>query len=187
MLLALPRYDFNWQCTSISLAKPLRIPAGSKVIARWTYDNSARNPGNPDPNSEITWGEQSSSEMLATYLHYRWVDETVASQKPDYEKEIMSGAMMGMFDTNLDGKIEKSELKGKMGDTLLKYFPMIDADHDGTLDTKELAVAQKMMGGRRGGGGSHAATAPAATPAPAPAPVAGRGFSSEADAGQRRA
>ena len=170
MLLALPRYDFNWQYEYF-LAKPLRIPAGSKVIARWTYDNSARNPGNPDPNSEITWGEQSSSEMLATYLHYRWVDETVASQKPDYEKEIMSGALMGMFDTNMDGKIEKTELKRKMGDTLLKYFDALDADHDGTLDAKELAVAQKMMGGRRGGG-SHATAAPAAAPAPAPAPVA---------------
>ena len=47
MLLALPRYDFNWQYEYF-LEKPITIPAGAKVIARWTYDNSATNPGNPD-------------------------------------------------------------------------------------------------------------------------------------------
>ncbi|MFX8652984.1 hypothetical protein ABTM19_19875, partial [Acinetobacter baumannii] len=79
MLLALPRYDFNWQYEYF-LKEPLKVPAGAKIIARWTYDTSTRNPANPDPHKVVHWGEQSNDEMLATYLHYRWVGETVKDQ-----------------------------------------------------------------------------------------------------------
>jgi hypothetical protein len=163
MLLALPRYDFNWQYEYF-LKEPLRVPAGSKIIARWTYDNSTRNPANPDPNKKVTWGEQSSEEMLATYLHYRWVDETVKDQKPEYEKALQANLLMGVLDDNLDGVLEKSELRGKPGAMLLKYFDMIDTNHDGVIDAAELAAAQKLMGGRKAltGNGSLPAPKPAA-------------------------
>ncbi|MFL5296885.1 MAG: hypothetical protein ACJ798_10940 [Phenylobacterium sp.] len=52
MLLALPRYNFNWQYEYF-LKEPLKVPAGSKILAKWTYDNSARNPGNPDPTKTV--------------------------------------------------------------------------------------------------------------------------------------
>jgi len=168
ILLALPRYDFNWQYEYF-LAEPLAIPTGSTVIARWTYDNSARNPGNPDHTKTVTWGEQSSDEMLATYLHYRWVGETVANQHPEYEKDMQANMMMGMLDANLDGKITQAELKGRLGDMLKKYFTLIDTNHDGFIEKDELAAAMKMMGGHNAFGGK-AATTPA--PKPAPMPVA---------------
>jgi len=175
MLLVLPRYDFNWQYEYF-LKDPITIPAGAKVIARWTYDNSTRNPGNPDPNKEIVWGEQSSDEMLATYLHFRWVGETVADQHPEYNAALQANMMMGMLDANADGKIEPGELKGRLGETIKKYFAQLDTDHDGTIDAKELSVAMKMMGGRNLFGPSKPATvAPAATasaPTPAPSPTA---------------
>ncbi|HEY3950416.1 hypothetical protein [Phenylobacterium sp.] len=169
MLLALPRYNFNWQYEYF-LKTPLKVPAGSKILAKWTYDNSARNPGNPDPTKTVYEGEQTSSEMMATYLHYRWVDETVAHQKPEYEKLFQANLLMGILDDNMDGKIEKAELKG--GPTgpvpmLKKYFDLIDTDHDGSIDAKELAGAQKLMSRGRGGQQQKAA-APAGAPAAAP-------------------
>ena len=178
MLLVLPRYDFNWQYEYF-LKDPIAIPAGAKVIARWTYDNSARNPGNPDPSKTIVWGEQSSDEMLATYLHFRWVGETVADQHPEYNKALQANMMMGMLDANADGKIAPGELKGRLGDMINKYFAALDTDHDGTIDARELAVATKMMGGRNMFGPAKPAAAPAATAANAtpaapspPAPTA---------------
>ena len=30
------------------------MPAGSKIITRWVYDNSTRNPGNPDPTAQVS-------------------------------------------------------------------------------------------------------------------------------------
>ena len=157
-LLSLPRYDFNWQ-RSYTFAEPIKIPAGSKLISHYVYDNSKRNPSNPDPKINVTWGEQSFQEMLFTNLSYRWVGET-ASHRVNYDEEMGKTRLLGMMDDNLDGKLEKAELKGQMGATLLKYFDVLDKNHDGYLDVEELAAAQSMMGNRR-----SAAAAPPAKPA----------------------
>ncbi len=62
-LLSVPNYDFNWQ-TSYELATAKFIPAGTKIVHRTWWDNSARNPANPDPTREVPWGRQSWDEML---------------------------------------------------------------------------------------------------------------------------
>jgi hypothetical protein len=147
LLLDLPRYDFNWQ-RSYTFAEPIKVPAGSKLIAHYVYDNSARNPSNPDPKINVSWGEQSFQEMLFTSLSYRWVGET-ASHRVKYDEEMGKTRLLGMMDDNLDGKIEKAELRGQMGNMLLKYFDALDKNHDGGLDADELAAAQAMMGPRR--------------------------------------
>ena len=49
LLLSLPKYNFNWQ-RAYEFIEPVDIPAGSKLIARYTYDNTAQNPANPDPD-----------------------------------------------------------------------------------------------------------------------------------------
>ena len=167
-LLSLPRYDFNWQYEYF-LKAPLKVPAGSKIVAKWTYDNSARNPYNADHNKTVFWGEQTADEMMATYLHYRWVDETVTHQTPEYEKLLGANLMMGVLDDNMDGKIQLSELKGGPqgpASTLKKYFALIDANHDGALDPTELANAAKLM--PRRGPAKAADAKPAAPAAPAP-------------------
>jgi hypothetical protein len=144
MLIALPRYDFNWQYEYF-LKEPLKVPAGAKIIAHWTYDNSVRNPQNPDPKRDVEWGEQSDQEMLATYLHYRWVDETVKNPKPQYETDLQGRLMLGVLDDNLDGKLTPDELRGKPGEMLKKYFALIDKDHDGSIDQVEMEAAAKLM------------------------------------------
>ena len=113
LLLSLPKYDFNWQ-RDYDFAEPVKIPAGSKLVATYTYDNSKRNPSNPDAKRTVPWGDQSFDEMLYTALRYRLIDET--SKTPvDYDIALKGSSMLGMFDTNLDGKIEQSELRGPDG------------------------------------------------------------------------
>lgn len=70
LLLSVPKYDFNWQ-TTYSLETPKRIPAGTRIVHSTTYDNSAQNPANPDPNRVVPWGEQSWDEMLYGVVRYR--------------------------------------------------------------------------------------------------------------------
>jgi hypothetical protein len=53
--------------------------------------------------------------------------------------------MIGMMDQNLDGKLEKAELRGQMGKMLLAHFDAIDTNHDGALDKAELKAAQGMF------------------------------------------
>jgi hypothetical protein len=125
------------------------VPAGSKLIAHWTYDNSKENPANPDPTKTITWGEQSWQEMFYTAIRYRWLDETSAKQLPQYDQDLNKTRMLGMLDANIDGKLQKAELKGEMGRMLGKYFEVLDKDHDGSLNMAELEAASKMMPQRR--------------------------------------
>ena len=165
LLLTLPRYDFGWQ-GHYNFVTPVKVPAGSKLIAHYVYDNSKTNPHNPDPTKTVVWGDQSWEEMFFTRIRYRWMDET-SKHLVNYDQEMGQGALMGMLDANIDGRIEKAELKpeSQIGANLLKNFAALDRNHDGAIDKEELAVAMKMMGGRR----RQEAQAPAGS-----APTAGK-------------
>ncbi|HEY9218285.1 MAG TPA: redoxin family protein, partial [Phenylobacterium sp.] len=152
LLLSLPKYDFNWQ-RSYEFAEPVKVPAGSRLIANYVYDNSARNPANPEPNREILWGEQSFEEMLFTALRFRWADETSTDQKPQYEAELQQSRMLGMMDDDLDRKLQPGEVRGRMGTLIKANFALIDTDKDGALSQAELTAAQALMGRRRPAGG----------------------------------
>ncbi len=168
-LLAMPRYDFNWQ-REYTFAEPLKVPAGSKLIANYWYDNSKQNPANPDATKTIVWGDQSWEEMFYTAVRYRWLDET-SSKLTNYDELMDQTRLLGMLDENIDGTIQKAELKGQLGDRLTPYFAQIDQNKSGGIENGELMAALKMMGGRRR---EQAQQAPAA-PAPAAPPKAGGG------------
>ncbi|MDA8953589.1 redoxin domain-containing protein [Pseudomonadales bacterium] len=78
-LLSVPRYDFNWQ-TTYSLDQPKLLPAGTQIVHRTWWDNSARNPANPDATRVVPWGEQSWDEMLFGAIRYRVVGAGEAEQ-----------------------------------------------------------------------------------------------------------
>jgi hypothetical protein len=164
MLIAVPRYQFGWQ-PHYTFAEPISIPAGSRLIAHYAYDNSKQNPANPDPSKTIVWGEQSWEEMFFTRLRYRWVDET-SSHLVKYDQELQDGRILGSLDANMDGKVEKSELKGQLGKMLAPRWDQLDTNHDGVLDKSEIDAATKSIFGRR--------VQAAATP-PAPAASASNG------------
>jgi len=71
-LLAVPLYDQRWQRT-YELKTPLRLPAGTELLATAIFDNSSLNPNNPDPSAEVLWGEQTTDEMFSTRFRYRLV------------------------------------------------------------------------------------------------------------------
>jgi hypothetical protein len=77
VLLSVPNYDFNWQ-TTYELTTPKLLPAGTKVTHSTTWDNSAQNKANPDPNRVVPWGQQTWDEMLYGVVRYRYVDESNA-------------------------------------------------------------------------------------------------------------
>src|SRR5438045_1099957 len=65
-LLAVPRYDFNWQIT-YELAKSKVLPAGTEVEVIAHYDNSASNEFNPDPAKDVRWGAQTWEATLSAF------------------------------------------------------------------------------------------------------------------------
>jgi hypothetical protein len=74
-ILTVPIYDPAWQRT-YELATPLRIEAGTELLATGHFDNSSLNPNNPDSSVEVLWGQQMTDEMFSTRFKYRLVDET---------------------------------------------------------------------------------------------------------------
>jgi mono/diheme cytochrome c family protein len=77
-LLRVSRYDFNWQ-TGYEFAEPVAIPAGTRIDVEAHWDNSAANPANPDPTKTVTWGTQSTDEMLIGFVDYV-VDQGISPQ-----------------------------------------------------------------------------------------------------------
>jgi hypothetical protein len=62
-LLNVPNYDFNWQL-DYHPVKEILLPKGTRIECTAHYDNSANNPNNPDPKSEVRYGDQSWEEMM---------------------------------------------------------------------------------------------------------------------------
>lgn len=60
-------YHFHWQM-SYRLAQPRFLKAGTELQAVAWYDNSAKNPHNPDPNATVRWGEQTYDEMMVGFF-----------------------------------------------------------------------------------------------------------------------
>jgi hypothetical protein len=67
-ILNVPHYNWRWQLW-YNLAKPIELPAGTRVECTAHYDNSAGNPENPDPTKTVTWGQQSFDEMMVCFFN----------------------------------------------------------------------------------------------------------------------
>lgn len=68
-LLSVPRYDFHWQLNYL-LQPPREVRKGTELRVETTYDNSSRNPNNPDPNAEVRYGPQTTDEMMFGWVVY---------------------------------------------------------------------------------------------------------------------
>ncbi len=64
-----PRYDFNWQ-RKYTLAEPLDVPKDTVAIIKLKWDNSAGNPGNPDPSKQVKFGLLTTEEMGIAEVWY---------------------------------------------------------------------------------------------------------------------
>jgi hypothetical protein len=60
-------YDFYWQL-SYKLAEPRPLKSGTDLQAIAWYDNSRHNQHNPDPDSPVTWGDQTYNEMMVGFF-----------------------------------------------------------------------------------------------------------------------
>jgi hypothetical protein len=60
-------WNFYWQM-SYRLAEPMPLKAGMMLQAVAIYDNSRNNPHNPDPDASVTWGDQTTDEMMVGFF-----------------------------------------------------------------------------------------------------------------------
>jgi mono/diheme cytochrome c family protein len=95
-VLDVPRYDFNWQL-EYYLREPLDVPAGTRLKVTAWYDNSDKNPANPDPTATVHFGDQTWDEMMIGYFSgYRLPDKFSVSQpEAGAEEEAEAQAPVG--------------------------------------------------------------------------------------------
>jgi hypothetical protein len=72
-LFSIPSYNYAWQ-PHYQLDKPVRLPAGSRLLVSGAFDNSVSNPANPDPAREVRFGLSSSDEVFIGYFTYHAAD-----------------------------------------------------------------------------------------------------------------
>ncbi|MFU8814420.1 MAG: redoxin domain-containing protein [Pseudomonadales bacterium] len=143
LLLSVPSYDFNWQ-RGYDFVEPKRVPAGSRLIHRTVYDNSAQNPANPDPERTVPWGLQSWDEMLYGAFSYEWEQETTGA--PIHDPQLSQTAQwFGFMDRDMDGRLVWSELPDSLKRRLVQGFKMADTDGDGALNLQEFIALQQHM------------------------------------------
>lgn len=87
-VISIPHWDFHWQM-AYTFKTLQKVPRGSVLESKVTYDNTEENPHNPSiPPKEVTWGEGTTDEMMLTYFYYTGYqpgDELIAT---DIEEDI---------------------------------------------------------------------------------------------------
>jgi len=145
VLLNQPRYSFSWQ-REYHFENLLEVPKGSLLIADYVYDNSTSNLANSDPHKHVTFGEQTSEEMLFTFARFRFKGETTAERHDEWFQELNQNVTFGALDDNIDGKLTAAEFRNDPRfKPVVQYLPMVDADKDGALSKTEMANALQIM------------------------------------------
>ena len=85
-LLDIRDWDFNWQ-DQYELSQPLLLPAGSELVMRYVFDNSAANPRNPTrPPVRVTFGARSADEMADLWIQVLPKD---AAARPQLDRDFL--------------------------------------------------------------------------------------------------
>jgi len=81
-LIHIPQWNLNWQAV-YRYAEPVRLPKGTTISLRYTYDNSDENPMNPNhPPAQVRGGNRSSDEMCHLWLQVLPVNFDAANGDP---------------------------------------------------------------------------------------------------------
>jgi len=123
-LLDIPRYDFNWQLL-YRYFEPLSLKAGDALRFTAWYDNSDKNPANPDPTKTVRWGSQTFDEMHLGYVEYY-----IPGAKPGESPSLYGGRF-------------RAGAGNRPGIDLEAIFKRLDRNNDGKLIGDEIPEAQR--------------------------------------------
>lgn len=136
VMLEVPRYDFNWQHV-YELSKPLKLDSIDKLEFTARFDNSKKNPTNPDPSQTVYWGDQTWEEMAVAFYEVSEPRDALSEPEPVRNKQKLIVKSEG----------EKSQ-KESAGQFVEDFFKRFDKNRDGVVETQETPLAFRQFGFR---------------------------------------
>jgi peroxiredoxin len=134
ILLDVPRYSFDWQNQYV-LAEPKRMPEGTILHCSATFDNSAGNLSNPNPNSPVTFGEQTWEEMMVGYFDIALADQDLQLGAP-WVRALGDGQYEVTFHYKAPPGTKSVYLAGSFNDWKQTGHKMDGPDAQGTFTTR---------------------------------------------------
>lgn len=134
LLLDVPRYDFNWQHV-YELSKPMKLDSVDQLEFTARFDNSRKNPANPDPSQTVTWGDQTWEEMAIAFFEVSEPRNVTAEPEPKHNKQKLV----------VKPGTEKSEQESAekfVGD----FFKRFDKNGDGIVESRETPLGFRSFG-----------------------------------------
>ena len=106
-LIRIDDWNFNWQ-GAYDFVKSVPLPKGTRVDMIAHFDNSAKNPSNPNsPPKDVSWGEQTNDEMCIGFLQ-RTVDaQHLGGAVPQRFKEGAAAGAGALLKQFLQGRASK--------------------------------------------------------------------------------
>jgi hypothetical protein len=105
VIFSMPNYRMTWQGL-YWFKNPIAIPKGTTIECSGTFDNSAFNELNPDPSTEVVYGQQSWREMFEGWLIY---SERTEENTKKFGELFQAGSIQNGDDPN--HQVEKQHQK----------------------------------------------------------------------------
>jgi hypothetical protein len=114
-LIEIADWDFRWQHV-YRFVTPVKLPKGTTVAMRYTYDNSEGNPRNPPTRAR--WGQRSSDEMGDLWLQVLTEDERdLDTLSRDFRPKVAAEDVVGY-----EVEIEKHPLDAGLHDSVAMLY-----------------------------------------------------------------
>lgn len=138
-------WDFNWQAV-YRYKKPFSLPKGTVLSMRYTYDNSAENPRNPNqPPQRVRAGNRSTDEMA-----HLWIQ--VLPSHPDGRLILQETLMRDRLDRHPRDYIAHSnlgavlQLRGRLEEAVAHFRESVRIKPDDAITRNNLGAALQALG-----------------------------------------
>lgn len=150
-LLNVPQYDFNWQHSYV-LAEPMPLQDIARLNFAATFDNSDKNPFNPDPTQWVNWGDQTWEEMAVVFLEVSDPLKTSEEKSGDNLQTRTNRRQARSASTPVEDVLSDADRRARIEEQVQKFvndfFEQLDTNHDGVLMRSEAPSALRTRFGQ---------------------------------------
>jgi hypothetical protein len=150
-LLNVPQYDFNWQHSYV-LSEPVPLSEITNLNFTATFDNSEKNPFNPDPTQWVNWGDQTWEEMAVVFLEVSDPLKKSEEKSGDNLQARMNRRQARNDSTPVEDVLSEADRRARIEEQVQKFvndfFDRLDTNHDGVLMRSEAPVALRTRFGQ---------------------------------------